>query len=195
MTSLDNPGNHASVFCIDGKSSPQPEKNIILNACLAFIQSLRSARDKSFVQEATVAGFDLKSLKEAREVIFRYCKPKDHYPAYQGPRKSSDTEKAVDAFDGVFAKIKELDDQDKLPIFACASGELRLLPQSKMVSDGHGPCKSKFDRIEAEMKELKKTFHTFTALLSVPSDPVPTHVASVPADSAVTGNIAIDCGY
>ena len=189
MTSLETPGNHASVFCIDGKSSPQPDKNVILNACLAFIQSLRSARDKFFIQEATMAGFDFKSLKVAREVIFRYCNPKDHYPAYQGPRKASDTEKAVDAFDGVFAKIKELDDQDKLPIFACASEELRLLPQSKMVSDGHGPCKVKFNHIEAEMKELKKTFHTFTALLTVPTNLVPTCVASLPADTGVTGNV------
>ena len=141
------------------------DSNIVLNVCLAFIQSMRPARDKSVIQEATVSGFDLKSIKIAREVLLRYSNPKDR-KGYQGPRNSTDTEIAVHAFGDIYAKLKEIDEQGRLPTFACPAEDLRLLPQSKRMNDVHGLCQVKFEHMEAELQELKKTFHTFTNLLT-----------------------------
>ena len=145
--------------------------DIILNACLSFIHSLMLTKNKGFVQEETLSGFDLQEIKKARKVLFIFCEPTEKY-AYNGPNQSSDREKATHAFETTFKKMKELDAAQNKIVFACPSHELHLLPQK--VADIHSPCRLEFERMQNDLQELKRTFHSFTNILtSKQSLPVP----------------------
>ena len=151
------------------KSTGQISDNIILNVVLTFIHSLMMRKDKTFIQEATVSGFSLTDIKKAREIIFTHSDPVKKY-SYAGPHTSTEAQRAVHAFDGVFKKLTDLDATKKLPILACPSDVLHLLPEK--IGEVHGPCQIKFENLESQMTELKQTFHTFTKIMSKDVAPV-----------------------
>ena len=131
---------------------------ILLNGILTYIHSLSSSRDKSSV----VSHYDFVALKKARELLYKYADPQAK--AYNGPRNVSDAEKVNHAFESLYNKFIELDNENKLPTFACPSEELRFLPSKD--SDVHKLCNLKFEKVESEIAELKKTFHSFTNIIT-----------------------------
>ena len=135
---------------------------IVLNGILTYIHSLSSSRDKSYISASVVSHYDFVALKKARELLYKYADPQAK--AYNGPRNVSDAEKVNHAFDSIFNKFIELDNENKLPTFACPSEELRFLPSKD--SDVHKLCNLKFEKVESEIAELKKTFHSFTNIIT-----------------------------
>ena len=155
---------------------------IILNAVLTYLHSLMSQMDKSHIQNIIVARYDLIEIKKAREILFRKIEPTVKY-VYQGPKgKHSARDKAVHAFDSLFTKMQKLDVTASVPIFA--SDELTTL----LSATNHSLCEAKFTRLEAEMKEIKQTFHTFTNLVTSKqgfpetTTGTPVTVSAIPAD-------------
>ena len=115
-------------------------------------------RDKVFIQEAVVAGFNIKSIKAAREALFTNCEPDERY-VYRGPKLSTKLEKANHAFETLFIKMKSLDATGKMPILACPAEDIKWLPQSR--KDEHEVCSEQILKMDTEIQELKSTFHKF----------------------------------
>ena len=157
--SLGSAGNHPSVFEMDGSTPP----TCILNACLAFIHCHMAVRDKLYIKGKTCSTFTLEQLKNAREQIFRFCEPDKSY-GYRGPNGKSDRDKAYDAFDGIYGKLVKLDAENKMPVLSAPSSDLMSL----LTISGceHGEYDSKFMKIDEEISELKKTFHSFVSVVT-----------------------------
>tara|TARA_B110000196_G_scaffold318913_1_gene335438 strand:+ start:24 stop:1310 length:1287 start_codon:yes stop_codon:yes gene_type:complete len=154
--------------------SVPPDPFIILNPCLSFIHSMMKTRDKSDIKDKTLSGFDLKDLMKAREAVFSpSMKPGEKY-VYQGPHKSNAREKRLQAFDGIFKKMKEIDAADSPIIYACSSGDLHLLPPPASID--HAPCTEKINNLQMDMQQqidmIKATFHSFTGIVAGKPDTV-----------------------
>ena len=158
---LGDQGNHESVFQVEGvKSLMSANRPIILNGMLAYMHSLVMQKDRLYIQNIILGSFDVAAIKGAREVLFK-CLSKEKY-TYQGPRgKTSDRDKQVHAFDGLYEKMSMLkkDDSVNIPIFAIPSDQLSsILVLAQKVN--HVPCEDRFNRLETDLLELKKSFQT-----------------------------------
>ena len=126
-----------------------------------------SSQAKYQIREDTCAKFNLEQLKLAREVLYKTCDPEVHY-SYNGPHisKTTERERMNDAFDGIFSKLVKLDADNQMPSFAVPSMELLSLLKISEDQGNHSTCAQKFNRMEEEMGELKKTFHTFVSVVT-----------------------------
>ena len=184
-TNLDNPGNHASVFKINGSTSSgenEPQA-IILNGILAYTKFLMSTRDKTFIRDTITSKYGLEDLKKAYKVLFEFSGEKC---GYQGPWKNvSLQDKCVDAFDKLYTLLCEYDRAGNTPIIAYPNEELSLFMSGADAGDVHD---KRFSDIEASISELKKTFHTFTGLVTTrQTDEVFLASSSVPGPGGVVG--------
>ena len=141
--------------------------NIILNGCLTYIYSLMSSRDKSFIGAAVVSSYDFPALKKARDLLYKFSDPQ--CKSYNGPRNGTDADKAAHAFDSIYQKFIELDSSENLPPLACPPEELRFLPNKEQ--NVHQLCQLKFEKLDSEVAELKKTFHSFVSIVTSKEDP------------------------
>ena len=155
------------------------------NSCLSFVHCHMSSRDKTMIREATCGKFSLEQLKTAREVIYTTCEPDKHY-GYNGPhaKNNSEKERMYDAFEGIFSKLVKLDAAGQMPSLSVPSDELMNL----LVFNGgeHTTCERKFENMNRELDELKKTFHSFVA--------VTTSTNSYPAIPPVTRSRLMSTG-
>ena len=147
----------------DKGSASLPIQHVILNSTLTFIHSMMMSKDKSFIKEKTLAAFDWNALRRAHKCLFTTVNPDQHY-GYNGPNQSDDITKANDAFEKIFSKMKKLDGEASSFAYACPSDELHLLPTCQI--DVHDPCRSEFAKLHDDFDELKRTFHSFTGLLT-----------------------------
>ena len=165
-------GNHLSVFCMEGKASPQSTQ--IVNTCLAYIHSQVSSRDKLTIKQSTCSKFTWDQLKVARELLFKTADPEAHY-GYYGPRVSERLKKE-DAFDGIFEKLGKLDAENKMPSFSVPSEELLFL--LKLSAADHSTCEGRFRELHMEIEDLRQTFHTVATTIATGHLPVPPVIAS-----------------
>lgn len=176
MTTLDNPGNHASVFRLDGKTSP---KLVILNGCLAYTKFLMTSHDKTFIRDIITAKFNLEVLKNAYKVLYEFANPEAKC-TYQGPRKNAGTrEKCIDAFDKFYALLCEYDRNGNTPVIAYPNEELSLFMSGLAERNVYD---KRFAEMEASILELKHTFHTFTGVLTARQNDVFVSNSKVPGE-------------
>lgn len=135
----------------------------IMNAVLCIIKHLMSSRDKLYIQNYVVANFDVDLIFKAREMLFTFLEPGKKY-IYRGGNNKLPREKAVHAFEGIFAKLKYLDTNAFQLGFSCPVEELGLLLNFTDVH--HSSCNEKFQRMESDIMELRKTFHAYTEIVN-----------------------------
>lgn len=142
----------------------------VLDACLSFIVHLMKNKDKRYIADATVKSFDLTFIKSARELVFKYAHPGDKY-SYRGLNQSKPLrERALHAFESLFTKLCELDAYDKMPVVACPSDQLHLLPSVDNIIDTQR-IDDRFDSIENNLDWLKSQMESLKFLQSVSSIP------------------------
>ena len=158
---------HLSVFPLHGgtenRSSQVLQSTPIMNACLSFIKHLMTYGDKSYIQDAVCSRFSLNRIMDAREMLFKHSTPEDKY-AYRGPNKVTNVrDRCIHAFEGVYTKFVEIDSLGKMPIIACPSEDLGLLLS---LNNDTVVVDDRFRSIETEIREMKRTFHAFTATVN-----------------------------
>ena len=142
----------------------------LLNVCIAFIRCLMITKDKQYISNETCAGFDLSTIKKAREILFKYCDPNTRY-VYQGQRKDKSVrDKATHAFEGIFNKLRDLDAENITPKIACPAEELHLMPPIATKTEGK-LINERFERIETTIDELKSTLQTMAVAHTAPGIP------------------------
>ena len=171
MTDLGSEGNHASVFNIGDNT------NYITNSVLAFIQCHMPSRDKQFIKGKTCSIFSLNQLREARERLFKYHDPNIKYK-YNGPHSKNERDKILDAFEGIYNKLTKLDAEKKMPTFTVSSTDLLILLNANgadKITEGHkhSDCDRKFEYVEKQLEEIKKTFHSFVTVVTSNSSSIP----------------------
>ena len=102
------------------------ENKPILNACLSYIKFCMISKDKTYVQEATCAKFQLSTIKEAYELLFNHANPEKAF-SYRGPNQSTIREKSVHAFNEIYKTLQKLDSDQKSPVIAWPSEEWRSI--------------------------------------------------------------------
>ena len=119
-----------------------------------MMKYLRSSRDKEYIYNVICSRFSLELLKEAREIIYTHnnLSEKEKY-AYRGPYgKPNPRDHIAHAFDGICAKMDELDSNGKMPIIACPSEDMALLlslhTEPIAVDD-------RFKKLEKEVRDMK----------------------------------------
>lgn len=130
----------------------------------------------TYIREATCSKFNLEQLKTAREVLYTTCEPETHY-GYRGPqgKNNPERERMNDAFEGIFKKLVKLDAENKMPSFSVPSDELMSVLVTNVGE--HTTCERRFQRLGGELEELKKTFHSFVAVVTS-NNPLP--VSAIP---------------
>lgn len=153
---------------------------ILFNPILAYIKSMMSNFDADHIERIIISSFDVAAIKSAREMLFHHSDPDKPY-TYRGPNANpnqpTERAKAVHAFKGLFSQLQELDRNDKLPILACLSDDLHFLLRGKATSCNHSYCDEKFTHMQAQLDEIKRTFHTYTSIVSRP-DPIPSAIST-----------------
>ena len=109
------------------------------------------SKDKTYVQEATCAKFQLSTIKEAYELLFNHANPEKAF-SYRGPNQSTIREKSVHAFNEIYRILQKLDSDQKSPIIACPSEELR----SVLPANGQIDFIAIDDRLRAVESDLNK---------------------------------------
>ena len=175
-----NQGNHVpheSCLPVDGGKPAQPaNRPIIFHGLLAYMHSLVMQKDKLYVQNIILDAFGYIHIREAREVLFK-CLSKDRY-VYQGPRgNTSDRNKQVHAFDGLYDKMimMKRDDSVDVPIFAIPSDQLSSILDLALKVN-HAPCEARFNHLETDFKDMKKTFQDVANMMMSPQDAVPPRI-------------------
>ena len=133
----------------ESTSPPVP----ILNACLSYVKFMMINRDRLYIFDATVARFDIPSIKVAHEMISKFCDPTLRY-TYKGPNKCTPREKAVHAVEGIYKILVNLDAQGLNPTIACPSEELNKI----LVLNGpcdHKMLEDRFQLIESQISHIK----------------------------------------
>ena len=155
----------------DGEAEATANSSIpILDACLTYIVSLMKTRDKRFVADATVRSFDFSHIKAAREILFRYADPKEKY-AFRGLGQQKPThERSHHALDSLFNKLCELDKEGKLPIVACPSHQLHLLPSMDSAIDPRR-IEDRFQNVESNVEWLKAQLDSLKFMQSISGIP------------------------
>lgn len=172
---LGTAGNHPSVFHIGDSDGNSGQNSHIVNSCLSLIHSYMSSRDKQYIKGIVCSTFSLEKLKEARECIFKYAAPDADYK-YRGPNSKQERDKISDAFEGIFAKLVKLDAEDNLPTFSVPSVELaELLTINGNNQKNHDSrfkdYDKKFENMESQIEEIKKTFHSFVSVVTSSNQP------------------------
>ena len=137
-----------------GDTEPPGKQNIpLLDACLSYIQFCRITKDKNYVQEATCAKFSFPVIKAAYQAIFKYAYPETAF-TYRGPNKSSPREKAFHASNEIYQLLRKLDDEDKSPIIACRSEDLRqVLPAGGQID--FVAIEDRLRSVESDMDKIR----------------------------------------
>ena len=133
----------------ESTSPPVP----ILNACLSYVKFMMINRDRLYIFDATVARFDIPSIKVAHEMISKFCDPTLRH-TYKGPHKGTPREKAVHAVEGIYKILVNLDAQGLNPTIACPSEELNKI----LVLNGpcdHKMLEDRFQLIESQISHIK----------------------------------------
>ena len=150
---------------------PDSGSAIILDACLSYIVHLRKNHPKSYIAEATARSFDPDSVKLARKLIFEYAIPVDT-PKYRGLNAAKHPrDKILHCFEPIWEKLVELDAEGKMPVVACPSDKLHVLPSLQNLND-YNLIERRFQGIESNMEWIKSQFDSlqFMSSLGVPPD-------------------------
>ena len=129
---------------------------MITNAVLAYVKCQILSRDKVYITDAVCAKFDLSAIRQAREIICKFCAPNDHY-GYHGPHgKKSQRELSVHAFEEIHTKISFLDTSANPVTIACPSSDLRLLISDTAMASPD-TSNDRLTALETSHADLRKT--------------------------------------
>ena len=109
-------------------------------------------------------------MKQARKLLFEYAHPTDT-PKYRGINvRKPPCEKVLHCFDPIWEKLVDLDAQDKMPVVACPSDQLHVLPSLQNLND-YNLIERRFQGIESNLEWMKSQFESLQFMSSIGAVP------------------------